>query len=517
MRTKELTLSQLKNFIKEHSKTTALLLGVLSIRALPPYFFFPVLFLTFSSLLVLLQSARNYKRAFALGYWFGFGFYACGLAWIGNALLIDAKTFGWLYPIAFLSAGAFFGLFSAFPAWLSFYFKNIYAKYLAFAAWWVIFEWIRSFILTGFPWNLLGTTMAFSPAAIQSASVFGTYGLSLLVIMAASAPALAFIRRDKTSLITTLSLIIILLSGNIGSGFLRLKHLGDSQTGKTSIRIVQPAIPQSMKWSPVSLDDNINKYVSLSQEPGFEQADFVIWGETASPFPLDYDEYYRTLVTAAVPQDGHLITGLVRYQADENNRYQPLNSMLVMNKGGIIEGFYDKSHLVPFGEYIPLRHWLPGWIRPITNTIANFKAGNGPTKLNIGDHPSFGAAICYEIIFPTQIISSGNKPEWLINLTNDGWYGDSAGPHQHLVTAQMRAVEEGITVVRAANTGISAVINRLGQITASLPLNHSGVLDAELPEKLSISTVYGKYGNIIPLILCFLNICLAFMLKIHHA
>ena len=205
-----MTFSQIKTAINTHSKTAAVILGAASVLALPPYFIFPVLFITFSSLLLLLQTAAGYKKAFALGYWFGFGFYACGLAWIGNALLVDAQAFGWLYPIAFLASGAFFGLFSAVPAWLSFYFKNIYAKYLSFAALWVILEWIRSFILTGFPWNLLGTTLAFTPSAIQSASVFGTYGLSLLVIMLTAAPALAIYRRNRQSLITALSVMAFL-------------------------------------------------------------------------------------------------------------------------------------------------------------------------------------------------------------------------------------------------------------------------------------------------------------------
>ena len=509
-----MTFSQIKTAINTHSKTAAVILGAASVLALPPYFIFPVLFITFSSLLLLLQTASGYKKAFALGYWFGFGFYACGLAWIGNALLVEAQTFGWLYPIAFLASGAFFGLFSAVPAWLSFYFKNIYAKYLSFAALWVILEWIRSFILTGFPWNLLGTTLAFTPSAIQSASVFGTYGLSLLVIMLTAAPALAIYRRNRQNLITALSVMAFLALANWGYGFWRLQHLNDNHFSNITVRVVQPAIPQSMKWSPTSLDDNIRQYITLSQKPGLQNIDFVIWGETASPFPLDYDEYYRQEVTQAIPAQGRLITGLVRYLPDENNRYQPLNSMFVINKDGMIEGSYDKSHLVPFGEYIPLRDWLPSWVRPITNTIANFKAGNGPENLQIASYPPFGTLICYEINFPAQVVNNFQKPEWLINLTNDGWYGDSAGPHQHLVATQMRAIEEGLTIVRAANTGISAVIDRSGRVTASLPLNQSGVLDTKLPKELSISTFYGKYHNIIPLILCFFNLALAFILKI---
>lgn len=508
-------LSKLIAQSRTHPQITALLLGALSVPALPPYFLFPILFITFSGLLLLLQTAGKKKTAFALGYWFGFGFYACGFAWVGNALLIDAKTFGWLYPIVFLASGAFFGLFVALPALFSYYFKNLSAKYLAFAAFWVIFEWIRSFFLTGFPWNLLGTTLAFAAAPIQAASVFGTYGLSWLVLMITAAPALYLYRRSRTALAVSLAIILTLSAADLLFGVWRLQQLSDNQESDIKIRIVQPSIPQSMKWSPTSLEDNLYSYVSMSREPGLEDIDFVIWGETASAFPLDFDDYYRQVVTNAIPEKGHLITGLVRYEADEDNRYQPLNSLFVMNKQGIIEGKYDKSHLVPFGEYIPLRQYLPHWVRPVTNTIANFKAGKGPQNLNIASYPEFGALICYEIIFPAQVVSKGHKPEWLVNLTNDGWYGDSAGPHQHLVSAQMRAVEEGITVVRVANSGISAVINRLGIIQSSLSLNRSAILDTRLPEQLSTPTLYGKHSNFIPLILCLVNLTFAFMLKIY--
>lgn len=506
-------MNKILSLLKNHPKTSAFTLGVLSISALPPYFCFPILFITLSGLFYLMQKAQTGKEWFNLGYWFGFGFYAFGLSWIGNALLIDAKTFGWLYPIVLMASGGFFGLFIAFPAYFSFYFKNIYARYLAFSAFWVIFEWIRSFIFTGFPWNLLGTTLAFSPQTIQLASVIGTYGLSLLVLLIGLAPALWLCNKNSNNAILSLSIICLITSLNLGYGFWRINKLDDSQNSNIKIRIVQPSIPQTMKWSPVSLDENLNKYIVLSRSQGLEEIDFVIWGETASPFPLDYDNYYRELVTNAISTKGHLITGSLRYEADENDFYQPLNSMFILNKHGVIEAHYDKSHLVPFGEYIPFRQYLPQWIRPITNTIANFKAGAGLQSIQIANYPSLGALICYEIIFPAQVVNKESKPQWLINLTNDGWYGNSAGPYQHLVTAQMRAVEEGITIVRAANTGISAVIDRLGIIRHSLGLNQTGILDFFLPKQLEIATPYGKKSNFIPLILCFLNLALAVLVK----
>ena len=220
-------MNQLRTLLMNNPLSTAFALGVLSITALPPYFCFPILLLTLSGLFYLLQNAQTSKDWFKLGYWFGFGFYAFGLAWIGNALLIDAKTFGWLYPIVLMACGGFFGLFIALPASLSFYFKNIYARYLSFSALWVIFEWIRSFIFTGFPWNLLGTTLAFSPQTMQLASVIGTYGLSLLVLLTSLAPAFWLCNKNRKNASLSLGIISVLIILNLGYGFWRVNSLGD--------------------------------------------------------------------------------------------------------------------------------------------------------------------------------------------------------------------------------------------------------------------------------------------------
>ena len=181
------------NWLATHKKSLCFATGAISVLALPPYYVFPLLFISISYLLFSISKADSAKKAFAYGYWFGFGWFAFGLSWIGNALLIDAAALGWLYPITLFASGAFFGLFIGIPAALTHYFKKAYAQWLAFAALWVIFEWIRSFILTGFPWNLMGSVLSFSPLLLQSVSIFGTYGLSLLVLLGCSASALFFI------------------------------------------------------------------------------------------------------------------------------------------------------------------------------------------------------------------------------------------------------------------------------------------------------------------------------------
>lgn len=492
----------------QYPKSLALLSGICSVLALPPYYAFPILFISLSVLLLLVKNAKSYKQAFAVGYAFGFGFFAFGLSWIGNALLIEADTFGWLYPIVLLACGLFFGLFIALPCLFSFYCKNIYCTYISLCSWWVIFEWLRSFVLTGFPWNLLGSVFAFKLEFIQFASIGGTYLLSFVCLSICMAPALVLQNKNRKSIIIALSIICSLFVLLYGYGWLHLQNRS-AAVSDINIRLVQPSIPQSMKWNKESLEDNFNQYLKLSQSPGLEKVDFVIWGETATPFPLDLDDSHRRMLKLATPQKGYLVTGLVRYNFDSYGAYQPLNSMFVINDQAQIKDYYDKSHLVPFGEYIPLKKYLPSWIRPVTNIIGNFKSGAGPKRIKIADYPTFGGLICYEIIFPHQIINSQERPDWIINLTNDGWYGNSAGPHQHLVTARLRAVEEGITIVRSANSGISAVISPFGETIDSIPLGKSGILDIKLPQQLQLITAYSICGNTIAILWCFFNIILA--------
>ena len=505
------SLTRIWQKICHHKKTSCFVLGMLSARALPPFYAFPLLFLTFSAFLLLLNQAQNKRQSFACGYWFGFGYFACNMAWIGNAVLIDAEKLGWLFPIILLAAGGFFGLFIALPALLTNLIKSFYGRWLSFAAWWVIFEWIRSFILTGFPWNLLGSVLAFNLTLLQAAAVIGTYGLSLAVLMICSAPALIIHYQNKISYSIALGSILLILAGLIGYGRNHLAQM-DTTPSNTKIRLVQPAIPQDMKWNRQKLEENLQQYIDMSKQEGLEDIDFVIWGETATPFALDFEPQYLEKVRTAIPEKGYLITGLVRYEY-QGNDFHPLNSSFVVDKSGQIIDYYDKSHLVPFGEYIPLRRFLPSWITPVTNTITDFLPGNGPKSIKINNQPSFGISICYEIIFPHQIINLQDKPEWLINLTNDGWYGISQGPYQHLVTTRLRAIEEGRTIVRAANTGISAVINPYGKILAQIPLNRTDIIDINLPQELYKETNYGQYGNLIPLILCFMNMAIAFAIN----
>ena len=456
----------------KHDKTAALLCGLAAAFVFAPFYQIWLLPLAFGLSFALLDKAPTWSAVAGEGYWFGFGFFAAGFYWIGNALLIDAATFGWLYPITLFGAGAFFGLFTILPFMAYFLTKaKLWTRVLSFATVWVLLEWIRSFILTGFPWNLLGTALAFEPAFIQTAAFWKTYGLSFVLLVWAGLFYAAVMKKNKR----LGALFVILPLALYGFGAWRIRHFQYGQD-EITIRLVQPAILQQMKVHYAALEENFETYIEMSADSGLDDVDFVVWGETATPFDLEHDEYHLRQVLAAIPPKGYLLTGAIR--TAENGRFY--NSMLALNHKGEVAAYYDKSHLVPFGEYIPFRKYFPKWIRPITNQITDLGAGEKRKTIALKGFPPFGALICYEAIFPNAVIDSENRPKWLVILTNDGWYGDSAGPYQHLAAAQMRAVEEGLTIVRSANTGISAVINPLGQITDSLGYGKKGVLTSKI-------------------------------------
>jgi len=475
-----------------YKKTYALLAGMLCVAALPPYYTVMAAVVGFCVLMCLLNVAQSKKQAFAIGYWFGFGFFSLGFSWIGNAVLIEPERTGWLFPLILLGSGGFFGFFAAFPAMFTQYAGTIWKKVLVFAASWTIFEWIRGFFLSGFPWNPVGSMFAFSPQMIQSASIFGIYGLSFVAVLLFCLPSV-WIRNKKSESLRSLALILLIAGSNYGFGVWRLAN-NQEKTFDSSVRIVQPSIPQAIKWESSSLGNNFAQYSAMSAQKGIDNIDFVIWGETASPYNPRFLAKYNADFFDAVPKNGYLLFGVVDYEL-ESGEYRPKNSMMVMNKAGEIIDSYDKSHLVPFGEYIPLRKYLPKWVQPVAKIVGDFKKGNAHKVIRIKNQPDFGALICYEVIFPAKVVDKSSRPQWIVVLSNDGWYGNSMGPYQHLVAAQLRAIEEGIGIVRSANSGISAVIDAYGQIKEKIDLGKRDILDAKIPQPIDKITFYSQFQN----------------------
>ena len=479
------------NLLLKNYKKTALVLGLLSGLAFPPTYAFILFIFAFCVALKLVDKLSSYKKVVVFSYFLGFSYFVAGFYWIGNALLVDIGSFGWIYPIALLSIGAFFGIFMILPfvVWRYIQQNNVWLRVILFAYVWVLLEWIRSFIFTGFAWNMLGTIFSFNEIFIQTASVCGTYGLSFLALVITGSFYAFFIQKKKSGIVV----FLLIVSFIIGFGVWRLNKYPNVDSD-IKVRLVQPSIAQNMKWKREELERNFLNYVNLSKQESLQTVDFVVWGETALPFDINYYTEYNEIIKEAIPYNGYLITGVVRHDIS-NGAYRVYNSMYVLNNRADVVDFYDKNHLVPFGEYIPFRKYLPGWIKPVANNIAEFSIGEKFKNIKLAEYPRFGGLICYEAIFPDDVVNRKNKPDWLVVLANDGWYGNSSGPYQHLVASQMRAVEEGISIVRSANSGISAVIDSLGRIKAQIPLHYKGYVDAYLPKNEIPKTIYSKIGK----------------------
>jgi apolipoprotein N-acyltransferase len=440
-------------------------------------------------------------RAFGIGWWFGLGHFAAAFYWITEAFLVDVERFGWLVPFAVPGIAAGLGLLTGLLAGaLHLTGLRGAARILVFAALWAFGEWLRSALLGGFPWNLLGTAWGWSLAMQQTVSLFGVLGLGLVTAVAAAAPALLAPAPSRCAEAGwrrggILAAAAVLL-GALGLwGALRLGGLpapgeaGDSVPG-IQLRLVQASIPQSLKWLPETRRRNFERHLSMSLVQGHDEASHIVWPETAAQFLLAEDGEARAAVAAVAPPGGAVLTGTVRRDAATG---QVWNSLLAIDDKGEVAGIYDKVHLVPFGEYMPLRGLLG--LDKLTAGGTDFSAGPGPRSLRVPSLPPFSPLICYEAIFSGAVTDPDDRPAWLLNVTNDAWFGRSAGPYQHFAAARLRAIEEGLPLVRAANTGISAVIDPHGRIVARLGLGLRGVVDSPLPTALASPPAFARLGN----------------------
>jgi apolipoprotein N-acyltransferase len=271
--------------------------------------------------------------------------------------------------------------------------------------------------------------------------------------------------------------------------------LGVETVDGVMLRLVQPNIDQASKWLPELRRGHIENQMRLSSGPGARPVSHVIWAETAVPFLLTSEPELRSQLAGIVPRNGLLITGAPRLSGSGTPQ-RLSNSLHGLDETGAVVGIYDKHHLVPFGEYTPLRSVL-GWLGLGKLTVGGqgFSAGPGLATLDLPGLPPFSPLICYEIIFPGRVVAEGPRPQWLLNLTNDAWFGISSGPYQHFASARIRAVEEGLPMVRVANTGISAVVDPYGRVYGRLHLNRVGVLDSALPKPVKGVTLYARYGD----------------------
>jgi len=477
-----------------------LVLGGLSAFAFAPTYIIPFMMLGVFVLMKFLNQNERHFSALMMGWVFGVGLGAVGTHWINHALMIDGGQFAVFIPLSWLFFGMWFGLFWGLSAWGASYFQTGWRRLSAFTGIFIILEWVRSWLFTGFPWNPIGNIWNFFLPIMQSVSVIGIYGLSGLTILLFSALALGYKSKFLYLILVIFSLISTL-------GTLRLYTYQNTFVWGTHLRLVQPNIPQTLKWDPKADRDNLAKLIHLSREK-VRGRTHILWPETAVTFLINLHEQERLQLMSAIPQGSVLITGGMR--AVDREAQILANSIFVLDDLTDIHGFYDKFHLVPFGEYMPFRKWLP--IDKIVPIMADIYAGKGVQTMPILNTLPAGMLVCYEVIFSGRVVDKIHRPAWIFNATNDGWYGISFGPYQHLAMAQTRAIEEGLPLVRAANTGISAVIDPMGRIVKSLDLGKEGVVDSDLPMALS-PTFYAMFGVKIPLVLAGLFLLIAFKKK----
>ena len=472
-------------------------LGALAAAAQPPVHLLPVLFVSFAGLVWLLDGTQTRRAAFCVGWLFGTGYFAAGLYWVSNALLVDAARFAWLIPFALLGLSLGLGLFTGLMAWVARFFWGAgISRVLVLAATWTMFEGLRGVIFTGFPWNPVGNVWVSFAPVLQGAAWTGVYGLSLVTVFAAAAPAVLS-QNFRYKYLAALSGTAILAAVAVAGG-IRLENSPLMDIGGQVIRIVQPNIPQRDKWKPSKRKANFTRQLQLSLPTDGVQPAHVIWPETATSFSFLTDPAGQTLLRRIIPAGGLLITGALRVDRVDGRAVAAHNGLVAIDSQARARTVYDKHHLVPFGEYVPFRSVLP--VEKITAGAIDFSPGPGLRTLRLPGLTPFSPLICYEAIFTGAVALRGDRPEWLLNVTNDAWFGMSAGPYQHFASARLRAVEEGLPLVRAANTGISGVVDAYGRVIASIGLGRQGVVDVSLPAPIP-PTFFARFGNLIPAVL----------------
>ncbi|PPC85566.1 MAG: apolipoprotein N-acyltransferase [Hyphomicrobium sp.] len=488
----------------------AFVAGSFSVLAFAPFFAAPVLFVTLPIFIWLIDGSANWRSAAWAGWWFGFGYFFFNLLWLGEAFLVEAEKFAVLLPFAVTLLPAGMAIFWALAASAARMFwcdgvSRIFVFVIALS----VVEWLRGHVLTGLPWNVIGYALTAPLELMQGAAVIGAYGLTVVAILVFATPLVVlaqtgFTRRTVVASIAIHSCLPLVLL--YGYGFWRLQE-PETFLSDVRVRIVQPSVLQREKWKPEFqrkiFDDHLLLSVTNSQgvRDDLDGITHVIWPEAAMPFlPLEQPQALQE-IGAILPSGRALVTGALRRDftsADAPMMTVPpmFNSLLVFDDTGSLTAQYDKIHLVPFGEYLPLSPLLTALgFQKLTHGLGVFATGVEPRPvIDIAGLPTALALICYEVLFPGAIVQSASRPGVLINLTNDGWFGNSTGPRQHFHQSRVRAVEEGVPLIRAANNGISAVVDRYGRVLHSLSMNVRGVIDSDVPAGAA-ATHYSRFGD----------------------
>ncbi|MGJ0395739.1 MAG: apolipoprotein N-acyltransferase [Methylocystis sp.] len=493
-------------------RAIAFLAGATGALALAPFDVIPAMFVPLTVAVWLIDGAADAKTSKRLalapilsaagaGWWLGFGYFVAGLWWMGAAMLVEADQFAWALPLAVFGLPAVLALFPAagFAA----------ARLLWSPGGWRVFalaaglgaaEWLRGHLFTGFPWNDFGMALAAAGPLAQSAALVGLHGLDILAIVIFAAPATLAdrapngARRISGAALAASALAMLMLA----YGVLRLSANRTEFVDGVTLRLMQPNLPQDAKFRPENGEKILRGYLALSaratneRPSGLAEVTHLVWPESAFPYIISQKPQALAAIAHAL-KGTVLLTGAARAEGDGDGRRGRIFNSIEALRGGTIVAFYDKMHLVPFGEYLPLEEWLrPLGINHLVPGI--WDRGAGPRLLAAPGLPPIAPLVCYEAIFPGEAIERGaERPRLFLNLTNDGWFGQTTGPYQHLAQARLRAIEEGLPMIRVANTGVSAIVDAYGRILQSLPLGEEGVIDGRLPTDAA-PTVFAASG-----------------------
>ncbi|MEQ1937621.1 apolipoprotein N-acyltransferase [Mesorhizobium sp. CN5-321] len=470
----------------------AFLAGALLVLAQAPYDFPAVGFVSFPVLVWLLDGAtgdasagrlRRLRPAFAVGWWFGFGYFLAGLWWIGSALLVEADEFAWALPLAVVGIPLVLAFFYAVATALArLFWSSDIGRIAALAFGFGVAEWLRGFLFTGFPWNEVGYAVMPVPLLMQGVSVIGMVGMNVLAVVVFALPALLAGRRH---LRLGIVLFVVLICADIGFGWFRLTQPEPAASRSLDVRIVQPSVDLSEKWDAAVRDRIFKTMLTLSaQKPDLTHAEpqLILWPETSVPFLFNERPDALTALGDMLKPGQLLLAGAVREESGTGAEDRYYNSVVAIDDTGQIVDAVDKVHLVPFGEYLPLSGLLERLgIEQFVAGPMDFSAGAARHAITVPGGVKAVPFICYEVIFPRLVAVDVTSGELIVNVTNDAWFGDTPGPYQHFRQAQVRAVENGIPLLRAANTGISAVVDPRGRIVDALAIDAKGILDVRVP------------------------------------
>lgn len=470
-------------------------IGALAALGQAPWGLWPATVLFLAGLYGLFTQSAGWRSAAGIGFAAGVGYFALSLSWIVEPFFVDPVRHGWLAPFAILGVSFGFALFWSVSFGLA---RALGGGALAWIGAFVAFEALRGWLMTGFPWAQVGHVLIATPW-LYWASWVGALGLIAMVLAGAAALWNIAAGNRVAGVLTFLALAGLYPLG----GALTPAPLSPSQlTDAPVVRLIQPNAPQHEKWDPNKVQTFYDRQIAFTAEPSEDgRPDMVVWPETAVPVYLNHADETLAAISAAA-QGSEVVLGLQRLEGE-----RIYNSLVYMDAEGVVAGVYDKHHLVPFGEFMPLGDIMAkfGIHGMAANEGSGFSFGPGPQILEMAKIGKALPLICYEGVFARNILSAPERPDVLLMITNDAWFGDVSGPYQHLAQARLRSAEQGLPMIRVANTGISAVIDPAGRVVASIPLGESGWLDAALPPS-GTATPYSKIGDV-PLILLSVLLC----------